>query len=61
MDAPMDRVDLASVAVGPMFEVACHEGNYAVPNIMRGARAQDGTPDEAPDEPGILCWDCEPR
>lgn len=47
--------------VGPMFEVACHEGNYAVPNIMRGARAQDGTPDEAPDEPGILCWDCEPR
>ena len=47
--------------VGPLFEVACHEGNYAVPNILRGARAQDGTPDEAPDEPGILCWDCEAR
>ncbi len=46
---------------GPMFEVACHEGNYAVPNILRGARAYDGTPNEAPDEPGILCWDCEAR
>ncbi len=45
---------------GPLFEVACHEGNYAVPNILRGARAQDGTPDEPPDEPGIICWDCEP-
>lgn len=44
---------------GPMFEVACHEGNYAVPNIMRGHRFQDGGPDEAPDEPGIICWDCE--
>ena len=45
---------------GPMFEVACHEGNYAVPNILRGHRAQDGTPDAAPREPGIICWDCEP-
>ena len=45
---------------GPLFEVACHEGNYAVPNILRGARAQQGTPDEPPREPGIICWDCEP-
>jgi hypothetical protein len=45
--------------VGPMFEVACHEGNYAVPNILRGARFQDGTPDAPVREPGIICWDCE--
>ena len=25
----------------PIFEYACHEGNYAVPNILRGARAQE--------------------
>ena len=24
--------------VGPMFEVTCHEGNYAMGNILRGAR-----------------------
>jgi hypothetical protein len=24
-----------------MFEYACHEGNYALPNILRGARVQD--------------------
>ena len=28
-------------AVGPVFEYACHEGNYALENILRGARAQD--------------------
>ena len=26
---------------GPIFEYACHEGNYALPNILRGARAQE--------------------
>ena len=31
--APMVRTD------GPLFEYACHEGNYAVPNVLRGARA----------------------
>ena len=46
---------------GPIYEVACHEGNYAVGNILRGHRAQDGTPDAAPREPGIICWDCEAR
>ena len=25
----------------PMFEYACHEGNYALPNIMSGARVQE--------------------
>ena len=45
---------------GPTYEVACHEGNYAIENILRGARAQDGTPDAAVAQPGIICWDCEP-
>ena len=26
---------------GPLFEYACHEGNYAVPNMLRGARAAE--------------------
>jgi hypothetical protein len=25
----------------PLFEYACHEGNYALPNILAGARAQE--------------------
>jgi hypothetical protein len=25
-------------ADGPMFEYACHEGNYALPNTLKGAR-----------------------
>ena len=24
-----------------LYEYACHEGNYAVPNILRGARVED--------------------
>ena len=26
---------------GPMYEYACHEGNYAMPDILAGARAQE--------------------
>ena len=44
----------------PIYEVACHEGNYALENILRGARAQDGTPNEPVFEEGKICWDCEP-
>ena len=29
------------VAAGELFEFACHEGNYAIGNVLRGARAQD--------------------
>jgi hypothetical protein len=29
---------------GPIFEYACHEGNYAMPDILGGARKADGTP-----------------
>jgi hypothetical protein len=26
---------------GLLFEYACHEGNYGLPAILRGARAQE--------------------
>ena len=32
---PMSRIE------GPLFEYACHEGNYGLLNILRGARAQE--------------------
>jgi hypothetical protein len=28
-------------AAGPLFEYACHEGNYAMPDILGGARKSD--------------------
>jgi hypothetical protein len=28
-------------AKGPIYEYACHEGNYSLPNILQGARAQE--------------------
>ena len=31
------------VTSGPLFEFACHEGNYALGNVLHGARAQDAT------------------
>ena len=31
-------------AQGPLFEYACHEGNYAMEDILRGARAADALP-----------------
>ena len=39
--APM-TTDQASrgVTAGPLYEFACHEGNYALPNILRGARVE---------------------
>jgi hypothetical protein len=30
-----------SAESGPIYEYACHEGNYALANILKGARAQD--------------------
>ncbi len=29
------------VIPGPLFEYACHEGNYALVNVLRGARVED--------------------
>lgn len=26
---------------GLIYEYGCHEGNYALPNVLRGARAMD--------------------
>lgn len=34
-EVPLRRFD------GPLFEYACHEGNYGLPNILAGARALD--------------------
>jgi len=34
-EVPMTRVD------GFVIEYACHEGNYAMPNILAGARAEE--------------------
>ncbi len=33
---PMTAID------GPLFEYACHEGNYALGNMLAGARLEDG-------------------
>jgi hypothetical protein len=34
----MTRID------GPLFEYACHEGNYGIVNILNGARKAEGAP-----------------
>jgi hypothetical protein len=31
----------------PVLEFACHEGNYAVPHILSGARAADRAPESS--------------
>jgi len=36
---PLTRTDSE-----PVLEFACHEGNYAVPHILSGARAAEGSP-----------------
>ena len=33
--APMTKIE------GPLYEYACHEGNHALPNMLRSARAQE--------------------
>ena len=33
---------------GPIYEYACHEGNYAMANILSGARVQEREPEEQP-------------
>ncbi len=34
-------------AAGPLYEFACHEGNYSLPLILRGARAEEAATAEA--------------
>lgn len=36
-EMPMHRFE------GPIYEYACHEGNYGLPNILRAARVQEGS------------------
>ncbi|MEQ8858469.1 MAG: hypothetical protein RIC56_07475 [Pseudomonadales bacterium] len=31
---------------GPIYEYACHEGNYALPGILAGARLEENPPEE---------------
>jgi len=31
-------------AAGPIYEYACHEGNYSLPNILAGARQEERNP-----------------
>jgi hypothetical protein len=40
-EAPLTR------APGPIYEYACHEGNYSMENVLRGARAEERSADEA--------------
>jgi hypothetical protein len=39
--APLAKTD------GPIFEFACHETNYGIPNILAGARAEEKAAAEA--------------
>jgi hypothetical protein len=32
---PLSRIE------GPIYEYACHEGNYSLTNFLAGARAQE--------------------
>ncbi len=34
-------------AEGPLFEYACHEGNYSMKNILSSSRAAEGRPNVA--------------
>ena len=40
-EVPMTRT------AGPIYEYACHEGNYSMLNMLRGARAQETAEQEA--------------
>ena len=39
---PFTGVIPMTTADGPLFEYACHEGNYGMFNLLAGARAQEG-------------------
>ncbi|HYA18085.1 MAG TPA: hypothetical protein VEF06_11495 [Bryobacteraceae bacterium] len=41
-----------SRASGPIYEYACHEGNYALPGVLRGARAEEAAAAEAAKKAG---------
>ena len=39
--APYTREFILDLTPDPIFEYACHEGNYSMANILRGAREQE--------------------
>jgi hypothetical protein len=41
-----------NAAKGPVYEYACHEGNYALPDILKGAR-QAEREGKTPEETGL--------
>ena len=45
--APWSAVIPMQKTEGPMFEYACHEGNYGMFNLLAGARAQEKAAEEA--------------
>lgn len=59
--APFSGEIAMNASKGPIYEYACHEGNYSLPGILAGARAdeaagrvpsQSGLPDEGESRPG---------
>ena len=38
---PMKGEETLNATKGPVYEYACHEGNYALPHILAGARAKE--------------------
>jgi hypothetical protein len=38
---PLSRQAAIGVTEGPLYEYACHEGNYAITNVLKGARAKE--------------------
>ena len=40
-ELPMTKIE------GPVFEYACHEGNYSMTNLLAGARAEEKAAEEA--------------
>jgi hypothetical protein len=44
---PWTFVNALRQATGPLYEYACHEGNYGMVNILRGARADEKKKAEA--------------
>ncbi len=41
--APYTREFIMDFTPDPIYEYACHEGNYSMANILRGARVQEGS------------------
>ena len=39
--APFSGEETFNATKGPIYEYACHEGNYALPHILAGARAKE--------------------